>query len=128
MPTATQTRIPAATFSRLCSIQRKLHLWAEDECNGKIQWEQDPETGEDAPVRYHLDRWGSYTIRGGFIPNREKKYIKEATELAAQCGGLIYHQTDPRGCALYFYRAAELAERNCPIDQCYSMIALPCCR
>jgi hypothetical protein len=128
MATATQTRIPASAFNRLCSIERKLHKWAEDECNGRIQWETHPVTGEDAPRLYGLDRWGSYTIPCGFIPNRERLYLMEASKIAAQCGGLVYHQGDPRGCALHFYRPEDLEGRKFPIDSIYSSVALPCCR
>lgn len=122
--TLTTARIPAATFTRLCAIQKRLRQWAEQECNGAIQWEDDPETGAEIPRRYHLDRWGACTVKGAIIPNREAKLIKEASRIAAECGGLIYHQTDPRGCALYFYRLEDL--RGYPIDQCYSSIALAC--
>lgn len=125
MTATTQARIPAATFARLCSIQKRLHQWAEQECNGAIQWEEDPETGEEVPRRYYLDgRYNSYTVKGSIVPNKGAKLIKEATRLAAECGGLIYHQTDPRGCALYFYRLEDL--RNYPIDESYSTVALAC--
>lgn len=126
MPTATaQTRIPAAVFNRLCAIQKRLHKWAEDECNGAIQYDDAECT---IPRRYYSDRWGNCTVKGGIIPNQEAKLLKEAAELAAKCGGLIYHQTDPRGCALYFYRESDLAGRGLPIDQCYSSVALACCK
>ena len=129
MATATQTRIPAAIFDRLCAIQRRLHRWAEDECNGAIQWEEDPENPEqERPRRYYPDRWGSCTVKGGIIPNQEARLLKEASKLAAQCGGLVYHQCDPRGCALYFYRPEDLQGQDCPIDSVYSMVALACCR
>jgi hypothetical protein len=120
-----QDRIPAAVFNRLCAIQRRLHKWAEDECNGAIQWDDEECT---IPRRYYPNCYGSFTSKGGIIPNQEAKLLKEATELAAKCGGLIYHQADPRGCALYFYRESDLAGRKFPIDQCYSSVALACCK
>jgi hypothetical protein len=125
MATATQTRIPAAVFNRLCAIERRLQKWAEAECNGAIQWDDDDCT---IPRRYYPDRWGCCTVKGGIIPNQEASLLKEATELAAKCGGLIYHQSDPRGCALYFYRPEDLEGRKFPIDSIYSSVALPCCR
>ena len=124
MAATTQARIAASVFTRLCAIQKRLHQWAEQECNGAIQWEEDSETGAEVPRRYGPDRYGSYTIKGPIIPNQESKLLKEADKLAAQCGGLVYHQTDPRGCALYFYRPEDL--RNYPIDQSYSTVALAC--
>ena len=120
MAATTQTRIPAPVFTRLCAIQKRLHQWAEAECNGEIQWDDHDCT---IPRRYYSDR-GCFTVKGPIIPNQEAKLLKEAAKLAAQCGGLIYHQGDPRGCALYFYRLEDL--RNYPIDQSYSSIALAC--
>ena len=116
--------IPSATFKRLCQIQRHLHKWAEDECNGFIQWDDSDCT---IPRRYYLDQYGTPTRKGPVIPNREAKYLKEAETLAAECGGKIYHQGDPRGCVLYFYRDSDLEGRNFPIDQIYNTAALACC-
>ena len=116
--------IPSATFKRLCQIQSHLHKWAEDECNGFIQWDDSDCT---IPRRYYLDQYGTPTRKGPVIPNREAKYLKEAETLAAECGGKIYHQGDPRGCALYFYRDSDLEGRNFPIDQIYNTAALACC-
>ena len=117
-------RLPSATFQRLCQIERHLHRWAEDECNGFIQWDDDDCT---IPRRYRPDQWGTPTVKGPVIANREAKYLKEAQRLAAECGGKIYHQGDPRGCALYFYRESDLEGHNFPIDQIYNVAALACC-
>jgi hypothetical protein len=116
-------QLPRATFARICAIERRLHKWAEDECNGVIQWDDADCT---IPRLYYNDRYGSPTVKGPIIPNQEAKLLKEAQTLAAECGGLIYHQTDPRGCALYFYRATDLDGRRYPIDQIYSSVATPC--
>lgn len=121
---ADQNRIPATSFAKLCRLSDKLHKWAEDECNGAIQWDDADCT---IPRRFYADRYGSYTVKGGIIPNGNAKWIKEAEAIAAQCGGLIYHQADPRGCALYFYRPSDLEGRNYPIDQLYSSVGLACC-
>jgi hypothetical protein len=124
LPMATKKDLPASAFARLCAIQKHLHRWAEDECNGFIQYE---DTECAIPWRYCLDQWGTPTVKSHRIVNKEAKYLLEAQELAAQCGGFVYHQTDPRGCALYFYRPADLEGRRFPIDQCYSSVALACC-
>lgn len=120
---STAADFPKATFRRLCTIQKKLHLWAEAECNGEIQWDDQACT---VPRRFYADRWGSHTLKGPIIPNQEAKLLKEAEKLAAQCGARIYHQGDPRGCALYIYRDADLEGRSFPIDQIYSSAAVPC--
>ena len=116
--------IPASTLKRLCQIQRHLKRWAEDECNGFIQWVDSDCT---IPRRYGLDQWGTPTVPGAIIPNMEARYLREAEALAAECGGRIYHQGDPRGCVLYFYRDSDLEGREFPIDQIYSTVALACC-
>jgi hypothetical protein len=120
----TQTQIPETVFRKLCALERKLHKWAEEECEGAIQWE-DPEC--TIPRRYYRDKWGDCTRKGERIVNREALWLKEAETLAAECGGRIYHQGDPRGCALYFYRDSDLEGRRFPIDQIYSSAALACC-
>lgn len=119
------SKLPKAVFERLCRIQSHLHEWAEEECNGTIQWE-DPEC--TIARRYYPDRYGTPTHKGPIIPNREAEYIREAERLAAECGGRIYHQGDPRGCSLYFYRDSDLEGRSFPIDQIYSTAALACCQ
>lgn len=120
----TNPRLPVSVFKRLCILEKHLHKWAEEECNGSIQWDDDVHT---IPRRYYADRWRCYTVKGPIIPNQESKWLEEAKTLAAECGGKIYHQTDPRGCALYFYRDSDLKERSYPIDQIYSTVALACC-
>jgi hypothetical protein len=44
-----------------------------------------------------------------------------ARKIAAKHGMSVYHQGDPRGCALYVYSAADLKGRK--IDECYSTVA-----
>ena len=122
--TMTEKKIPPFIHMQLCAIERRLHKWAEDECNGAIQWDDDDCT---IPRRYHLDRYGSFTVKGAIISNQEAKLLAKAEELAAQCGGKVYHQTDPRGCALYFYRDSDLDGRKFPIDSIYSSVGIACC-
>jgi hypothetical protein len=118
-----QNKLPQATFQRLCQIERNLHKWAEDECNGFIQWDDEDCT---IPRRYRPNEFGC-PVKGPVIANREARYLKEAQTLAAECGGKIYHQGDPRGCSLYFYRESDLEGYNFPIDQVYNVAALACC-
>ena len=85
-------------------IERTLHRWAEMECGidgGCI--ERDERTG--APYWYNArarfvqaNDPRAYTR----IPDRERGALKRLAALVAQYPGLAaYHQTDPRGCALY---------------------------
>ena len=117
-----QNRIPPEAFAKLCRLERKLQQWAEDECNGVIQWDDD-----NTPVRYLPDYTGCPTRRGYVIPDRESRWLAAAREIAEQCGGHIYHQGDPRSCQLYFYRDSDLEGHTYPIDQIYSTAALACC-
>ncbi len=61
------------------------------------------------------------------LPIVRQDTLKKPRTLAAQCGGKIYHQGDPRGCSLYFYRESDLEGYNFPIDQVYNVAALACC-
>jgi len=117
-----QQDLPKESFAKLCNLERKLHKWAEDECNGFIQWDDD-----NTPRRYLPDYTGTPTRRGPVIPDRESRWLAAAREIAKQLGGHVYHQGDPRGCQLYFYRDSDLEGRSFPIEQIYSTAALPCC-
>ena len=79
-----------------------LHRWAELECgdgNDYASWgiERDDETGKPFMARY--PHTGSATKTR--IPDREAGALKRVAALCAWCGWYFYHQTDPRGAALY---------------------------
>ena len=76
--------------------QMTLHRWAEEECNGTIQ-RQD---GTDIPLRYYPERYGVRNV-GAVIPDREAGALRRVAEVCKAAGLHYYHQTDPRGCALY---------------------------
>ena len=111
-----------AQWQLLKKYERICHEWAEMKCNGTIQQED----GEP-PHRYVIDRYGTPTVDLGPFEDEEAKAIRRANRIAAELGGLIFHQGDPRGCALYFYTADELAKRSDPISSCYSMIGTAIC-
>ena len=111
-----------AQWQLLKKYERICHEWAEMKCNGTIQQED----GEP-PHRYVIDRYGTPTVDLGPFEDEEAKAIRRASRIAAELGGLIFHQGDPRGCALYFYTADELAKRSDPISSCYSMIGTAIC-
>lgn len=71
-----------------------LHRWAEEECNGTIQREGDQ--GDGKPFR-------NYGIgsRSHQIPDREAGALRRVAKVCKDAGLHYYHQTDPRGCALY---------------------------
>lgn len=119
----TITRAKISPFSReewaaLRQCSKTLHLWAEKECNGDIQYD---ENGN--PRRMGKDRWGSPTIQGSIIPDKSETAMEKARAIAGRHGLSVYEQTDPRGCALYIYSAADLKGRD--IDCCYTAIGRP---
>lgn len=91
--------------SALIKIERTLHRWAELECGtarGCI--ERDETTGIPCLVNPNTDfRYP--------IPDREKGALKRLSALFKSHPKLVpYHQTDPRGCALYVLRAEDIRE------------------
>ncbi len=115
-------KLPKQTLKRLVAIERHLHKWAEDECNGVIQWSENGEI----PYGYKQDAYGIYSVTSKLV-DRKSKWLAEADKLAAECGGKIYHQGDPRGCALYFYRESDLDKSSLPIGQIYNTHATALC-
>jgi hypothetical protein len=118
MATAAKIRSPftAAEWSALRECQRILHRWAELECNGAIQYDDD-----GSARRYWPDRYGSPTLPGSVVPDKSEAAMERARKIAAKHGLSVYNQTDPRGCALYVYSASDLKNRR--IDECYSTLA-----
>ena len=116
----TITRAKIAPFNReewaaLKRCERNIHSWSEELCNGTIQ-----EVEDGIYHRFHNDRYGTPTIQGDRIANKSEKAIERARTIAGRHGLSVYKQSDPRGCALYIYNAADLKGRS--IDSYYSMI------
>ena len=109
-----------AEIGQLLKIERTLHRWAQQECgdgNDFASWsiERDEETGK--PFRCVYPHNGkSYRTP---IADRERGALKRLGGIMASHPQLVtYHQTDPRGCALYILRESDLGE--CPIEQVYN--------
>lgn len=112
------------TAHTLRLAQLTLHRWAEEMCNGTIQRREKL----DNDGLWYADgepyRWTSGDhIRGprelGRVPDRERGALARVEKVCREAGLHWYHQTDPRGCALYV--AAE------PLtDQNYSTKGIPC--
>jgi hypothetical protein len=103
--------ITSPELDTLLRCQRVLHTWAEHECNGTIQ--RDDETGK--PYWYN-----EYTgARCYHTPDRETGALKRAAAIAQAHGLTIYHQGDPRGCCLYILRPGDVPEGSDP-GSCYS--------
>ena len=90
-----------------------LHRWAEAECGDSNDYasfsiERDEETG--IPYRCVYPHTASTAIRTR-TPDRETAALKRVARLCAAIGLHYFHQTDPRGCALYV-SAEPLTDQN----------------
>ena len=107
--------------------EKTLHRWGELECgdgnqHGSWAIERD-ENGEGAPFMvHHHYRHGKgkdYMTRTR-IPDREAGALARVAEVCSELGASWFHQTDPRGCALYV-GAEPLTDQN------YSSKGAACC-
>lgn len=87
-------------------IEMTLHRWGEHECNGDI--ERDEETGKTYSVsRAYTQGTGEY--KRWPTTDRETGALNRLAKIMAKHPGLwSYHQSDPRGCALYVGRDSEI--------------------
>ena len=93
--------------------QMTLHRWSEEECNGTIQ--RDEVTGKTYRV-WDTGRKMAQTP----CPDRETGAIKRIKAIMAKHYHLtFYHQTDPRGCALYVIHKADIPADTL-LDACYN--------
>lgn len=84
-----------AEIGTLMRAERRLHRWHEVHCNGDV-WEQD--------AGGWVGRHGRPVRDAGASAGRQVERVMDAhPELVA------YVQTDPRGCALYVLRRADVA-------------------
>lgn len=113
----------------LLRIERTLHRWAERECNGDVETD---ESGKAWRLGGHRDFRGPTSPRWP-TPNREAGALRRLAAIMARYPALAaYHQTDPRGCALYLYRRdlfADYRNRNARSnpDGSTSMVGIDCC-
>lgn len=109
--------------STLRRIEMTLQRWGALECgdsNNYASWhiERDPETEKPYHVCMPHDRKPSEASRTP-IPDRERGALKRLTKIMAAHPDLwSYHQSDPRGCALYVGRKAEMNGDD--INCCYT--------
>ncbi len=115
-------------------IEMTLHRWAEQECgdsNSVSSWAIERDEKTDRPYRCvypHNDKSYRYPIAdreagalrrlAAIIDARNSRFHREATANRLQnyrpfgiiesVPVLSFHQTDPRGCALYLIRAGDL--------------------
>lgn len=95
--------MPMADVGILRRAALTLHRWAEQECgdgNDYGSWciTRDETTGK--PYREYHPNNGNTATRT-LIADREAGALKRVKAICARHGLQFYHQTDPRGCALY---------------------------
>lgn len=113
----------------LMRIQRALHRIAERQCNEDTSCLKCKGYGhtEAGAIRTECKPCGG---SGDTLGKREASLLRKASVLAEIHGFEVYHQTDPRGCALYVWSPARLAEYNkgngqrdpITIDACYNSV------
>lgn len=96
---------------KLLRCEKVLHTWAEHECNGAIQ--RDEET--NIPYWYNTNT-GRKLYR---TADRETGALKRAAAIAKAHNVKIYHQGDPRGCSLYIIRRHDIPKGS-KVESCYS--------
>ena len=115
-------RIQRAVFARtgvsldfddahtLRRAERTLHRWAEQECgDGYSCLTRDETTGK--PYREVSGMSGK--SRRYLVPDREAGALRRVRDVCDRNGLAFYHQTDPRGVALYIARSdAGMTDSN----------------
>lgn len=106
--------------NKLRLIEKTLHRWGELECgdgNECASWsiERDEETGTPYLVT-HPHQGKSYRRR---VADREAGALRRAQQILASHPDLwLFHQTDPRGCALYIGQKSDLDGLS--LGNCYT--------
>lgn len=95
---------------KLLRCERTLHRWAEAECNGDIQRDDNGK-----PFLY----FGRNHELKHKTSDRETAALKRAQTIAEAHSLKIYHQGDPRGCALYIIRPGDIPEGK-TAGSCYN--------
>lgn len=84
----------------LARIEKTLHRWAEHECNGTIQ--RDEKTGRPFGHNPNHSFLDPHDPRASWrVADREAGALRRLALICKPLGLHYYHQTDPRGCALY---------------------------
>src|SRR3990167_8610343 len=103
--------VTSITFDDANTLRRAeltLQRWHELECgdgNNYGSWEIERDDNGDGPpfmVHHHYQHGnGKDTVTRTRIADREAGALRRVAAICARLGAHYYHQTDPRGCALY---------------------------
>ncbi len=92
-------------------ISMTLRRWSELECgNGHWVIERDEETGKPYYYRCNHSYVDPHDLRARYrVADREKGALKRLQAIMSKHPDLLaYHQTDPRGCAVYVLRKDDV--------------------
>ena len=96
--------------AQLRRIEMTLQRWAEGECgsgNDYCSWHIERDPVSEKPFRVVIPNQGQ--TRRYPIADREAGALRRLRAMMAKHPGLsFYHQTDPRGCALYIIRPGDV--------------------
>jgi hypothetical protein len=109
--------------AQLRRIEMTLQRWAETECGNSNDWgawgiERDETTGKPFMVRHtYRHGKGENSVSRYAVADREMGALRRLDAIMAKHPDLrAYHQSDPRGCALYVMRYADLWQDGKPLD------------
>ena len=107
-------------------ISMTLSRWGELECgdgNEYGSWAIERDESTEVPYMVHhryMHGQGKDTVHRTRIADREKGALKRLQAIMSKHPDLLaYHQTDPRGCAVYLVRKSDVPEGT-NIDSVYS--------
>lgn len=112
--------LPLAAVQTLRRAAMTLHRWAEMECgdgNGYASWAIERDEVSGLPYLCTYPHTGA--MRRSRIPDREAGALRRVRAVCLAYGLHFYHQTDPRGCALYVSTA--------PLSASDYTDGVPCC-
>lgn len=109
-----------AEVDTLLRCERTLTNWSTRECGDGSDWaierEELPDGSEGRPFNvYH----GPGEARMYPIRDLEAGAMRRAEAIAKAHGLTVYHQGDPRGCALYVMRPGDVRAGEC-VTGCYT--------
>lgn len=113
----------------LRKIERTLHRWSELECGDSNNWcsfgiERDEQTDKPYMVTYPHN--GKSSRRP--VADRERGALRRAKVIMDNYPDLwFFHQSDPRGCAVYIGRKSDLTdEQQKQLDAYYTRGVAAC--
>lgn len=101
-----------------------LHRWAERECGESGPFSSSCLERDDDGIPWHVTYFHSSAKASRIkVPDLENTALSRVGEICQKVGLIFYHQTDPRGVALYVGREEWLG--GLKPDACYNSRLIP---